>query len=216
MGLKLIVVCALALLMMIPSLFVDWLVDDRTSHAAEAVHVSQNIGGPQTFLGVGVVNPYQSVDRSLKYLILFLGLVFLTYFVFEVTSGKRVHPAQYILVGVAQLIFYLLLLSLAEKIGFDWGYLIAGVATVTLLSLNAGWIFESQLQTARSFAVFALLYVLIYLLLRLENDALLLGSIASFLAVAAAMYFTRKIDWYGSLAGNRAPELPPAPPDAAV
>jgi inner membrane protein len=154
-----------------------------------------------TALGVSfveVADPYQSVNRSLKYAPLFLGLVFLSYFIFEVTAGKRVHPAQYVLVGVAQIIFYLLLLSLAERIGFDFGFLVAGGATVILLALNAGWIFASRLLGVRALAVFSLLYALIYLLLRLEDDALLVGAIASFAAVAAAMYFTRRIDWYSS------------------
>jgi inner membrane protein len=68
---------------------------------------------------IEVADPYQSVNRALKYVPLFVGLVFLTYFVFEVTARRRVHPAQYVLVGLAQLIFYLLLLSVAERIGFD-------------------------------------------------------------------------------------------------
>ena len=156
---------------------------------------------------VEVADPYQSVNRALKYVLLFLGLVFLSYFVFEVPTGKRVHPAQYILVGVAQIIFYLLLLSLAERVGFDWGFLIAGGATVGLLAANAGWIFHSRLQGVRALAVFSLLYGLIYLLLRLEDNALLVGAVASFVAVAAAMYFTRKIDWYSSL-----PPSTPNPP----
>src|SRR5690348_3159032 len=150
-----------------------------------------------TALGVSfieVADPYQSVTRSLKYVPLFLGLVFLTYFVFEVTSARRVHPAQYIMVGIAQLIFYLLLLSLAERIGFDFGFLIAGAATVGLLAANAGWIFASRVQGFRALVTFALLYVLIYLLLRLEDNALLVGAIASFAAVAVAMYLTRGID----------------------
>lgn len=160
-------------------------------------------------LGVSFIelaDPYQSVNRSLKYVLLFLGLLFLSYFVFEVTTGKRVHPAQYILVGIAQIIFYLLLLSFAERIGFDWGFLLAGAATVILLSANAGWIFSSRVQGFRALFCFSLLYALIYLLLSLEDNALLVGAIASFLAVAAAMYFTRKIDWYSS--------LPPAIPQA--
>jgi len=155
-----------------------------------------------TALGVSfveVADPYQSVSRSLKYEPLFLGLVFLSYFIFEVTAGKRVHPAQYILVGVAQTIFYLLLLSLAERIGFDFGFLLAGAATVILLSANATWIFASHAQGARALVIFSLLYGLIYVLLRLEDNALLVGAIASFLAVAATMYFTRSIDWYGSI-----------------
>jgi len=148
---------------------------------------------------IEVADPYQSVNRSLKYAPLFLGLVFLSYFVFEATTGKRVHPAQYVLVGVAQTIFYLLLLSIAERIGFGFGFLLAGAATVILLSVNAAWIFSSGLQGIRALVIFTLLYALIYMLLRLEDNALLVGAIASFLAVAAVMYFTRGIDWYASL-----------------
>jgi len=147
---------------------------------------------------IEVADPYQSVSRSLKYALLFLGLLFLSYFVFEVTTGKRVHPAQYVLVGMAQIIFYLLLLSLAERVGFDIGFLLAGACTVALLSVNAGWVFSSRLQLLRALAIFTLLYLTIYWLLRLEDNALLVGAIASFLALAAAMYFTRGIDWYSS------------------
>lgn len=164
---------------------------------------------------VEVADPYQSVNRSLKYVLLFVGLLFLTYFVFEVTTGKRVHPAQYVLVGVAQMIFYLLLLSLAERIGFDWGFLIAGSATVLLLSANASWIFESRVQGLRALIVFSLLYSLIYLLLRLEDNALLVGAVASFLAVAAVMYFTRNINWYSSISPVGAQPPPAVPNDAA-
>jgi len=152
-----------------------------------------------------------SVNRSLKYALLFLGLLFVSYFVFEVTTGKRVHPAQYVLVGIAQIIFYLLLLSLAERIGFDFGFLIGGILTVGLLSANAAWVFSSRLQGLRAFGVFTLLYVLIYLLLRLEDNALLVGAIASFAAVAAAMYFMRRIDWYSSLPVTLTSERHPLP-----
>lgn len=176
---------------------------------------SQYIAGlDSSALGVSfieVADPYQSVNRSLKYLPLFLGLVFLSYFIFEVTTGKRVHPAQYVLVGIAQIIFYLLLLSLAERLGFDTGFLIAGGATVLLLSANAGWVFVSRLQALRALGVFTLLYALIYTLLRLEDNALLIGAIAGFAAVAAVMYFTRKIDWYGTLPGPASPAAQPSP-----
>ena len=167
-----------------------------------------------TALGVSfveVADPYQSVNRSLKYVLLFLGLVFLSYFIFEATTGRRVHPAQYILVGIAQIIFYLLLLSFAERIGFNYGFMLAGAATVLLLSVNAAWIFAGQLQGLRALVVFTLLYTLIYMLLTLEDNALLVGATASFVAVAAAMYFTRSIDWYSSLRDAPSPEPPPRP-----
>jgi inner membrane protein len=174
-----------------------------------------------TALGVSfveVADPYQSVNRSLKYAPLFVGFLFLTDFMFEVSTGKRVHPAQYILVGVAQIIFYLLLLSLAERIGFDFGFLLGGAATVLLLAANARWVFASRTQGERALVIFTLLYGLIYMLLRLEDNALLVGAIASFLAIAAAMYFTRSIDWYGSIPGPGAEPQggsSPAPKDVA-
>jgi inner membrane protein len=143
-------------------------------------------------------NPYQSVGRSLKYALLFVGLVFLAYFLFETTTGKRVHPAQYVLIGLAQIIFYLLLLSISEHVGFDFGFLIAAGATVGLISAYAGWVFESRLQGVRAFAAFSFLYGLIYILMRLEDYALLVGALASFAAIALVMYFTRRIDWYGA------------------
>jgi inner membrane protein len=163
-------------------------------------------GLDRTGMGISLIevaDPYQSVNRSVKYALLFVGLLFLSYFVFEATSGKRVHPAQYILVGVAHMIFYLLLLSLAERVGFDWGFLVAGGATVLLLSANAKWIFTSLAQGLRALLMFSLLYFFIYMLLRLEDNALLVGAVASFLAVAAVMYFTRNLDWYSAIVGRQ-------------
>ncbi|PYX50568.1 MAG: inner membrane protein [Acidobacteria bacterium] len=162
-------------------------------------------GLDRTGMGISLIevaDPYQSVNRSVKYALLFVALLFLSYFVFEATSGKRVHPAQYILVGVAHLIFYLLLLSLAERFGFDCGFLVAAVATVLLLSANAKWIFASRTQGLRALFVFSLLYFFIYMLLRLEDNALLVGAVASFLAVTAVMYFTRNLDWYSAVIGS--------------
>lgn len=157
-----------------------------------------------TSLGVTFVepaNPYQSVSRSLKYAPLFIGLVFLAYFLFETTTGRRVHPAQYILVGMAQVIFYMLLLSIAEHIGFDAAFALAAAATVGLISAYAGWTFDSRAQGVRALVAFTFLYGLIYVLMRLEDYALLVGALSSFAAIAAVMYFTRKVDWYG-IAGN--------------
>jgi inner membrane protein len=181
---------------------------------------SESITGLEaTALGISfveVADPYQSVNRSIKYLPLFLGLVFLTYFLFEATTRKRVHAAQYLLVGVAQIIFYLLLLSLAERIGFDWGFLIARSATVMLLAVNAKWVFASRAQGMRALGIFAPLYALIYALLRLEDNALLVGAVASFLAVAAVMYFTRRIDWYGALPEAGPITSPPRPAGGGI
>lgn len=163
-----------------------------------------------TSLGVTFVepaNPYQSVSRSLKYAPLFIGLVFLTYFLFETTTGRRVHPAQYILVGSVQVIFYMLLLSIAEHTGFDIAFVLAATATVALISAYAGWAFDSRTQGLRALVAFTFLYGLIYVLMRLEDYALLVGAFSAFAALAAVMYFTRKVDWYG-LAGNDSRDIP--------
>lgn len=151
-------------------------------------------------------SPYQSVERALKYAPMFIGLVFLTYFLFEVTSRRRAHPAQYVLVGLAQTIFYMLLLSISEVMGFTTGFLIAATGTVLALSLYAGAVFESRMAMAKALAVFSALYGLIYVLLKQEDYALLVGSIASFLAIAGTMWMTRNLDWYG--VGRTAPPTP--------
>jgi inner membrane protein involved in colicin E2 resistance len=198
LGIKLFVVLLLALAMSIPGFFLEGLTTERASNhgvaAASQVNAAQQ---PATVLGIRLADSYRSMHRSLHYVPLFLGLVFLTYFLFEALTDKRVHLAQYALVGLAQTVFYLLLLSLAEYVGFDWSYLIAGALTVALFSINAEWVFGSRKLGLRALAVFSLLYAFIYVLLRVEAYALLTGSIASFVAVAAAMYITRNVDWYG-------------------
>jgi inner membrane protein len=156
-------------------------------------------------LGVSFVpanNPYQSVQRALKYAVMFVGLVFLSFFVFESLSGKRLHPAQYVLIGLAQMVFYLLLLSLAEYIDFDLAFAVAATATVALIGLYAGAAFRSRKLGAVALAIFSLVYGLIYFLMQLEDFALLAGSLASFVGLAAAMYLTRHIDWYGGGSGR--------------
>jgi inner membrane protein len=160
-----------------------------------------------TALGVSLVepaNPYQAVSRSLKYAPMFIGIVFLTFSLFEATRRTRVHPAQYVLIGLAQLVFYLLLLSIAERTSFTVGFVIAAVATVGLISSYAGWAFDSRRQGFAALGIFSALYTLIYVLMRLEDFALLVGSITCFIALALAMWFTRKIDWYGG--GAAVPE----------
>lgn len=199
LGAKFFIIVMLAFVMSLSGFFVEGLVTERADRqgvlAASAERAPEQ---PKTILGVRLADSYRSMRRSLHYIALFLGLVFLTYFLFEVLSGKSVHPAQYALVGIAQTIFYLLLLSLSEHLGFDLSFLVAGAATVALFSVNAEWVFQSRRLALRALGVFTLLYSFIYVLLRVEAYALLVGSLASFAAVAAAMYITRGVDWYGN------------------
>ena len=199
LGAKFFVITLLAIIMSISGFFVESLTTDRAmEHGVLAASLDNASEQGTSVLGIRLADSYRSFRRSLHYITLFLGLVFLTYFLFEVLTGKSVHPAQYVLVGLAQTIFYLLLLSLAEHLGFDLSFLIAGASTVVLFAANTEWVFRSRTLALRSLAVFTALYSFIYVLLRLEAYALLVGAVASFAAVAAAMYITRNVDWYGS------------------
>ena len=199
LGAKFFIVTLLALVMSVSGFFVEGLTTERADHKGVLAASSETPSAqPATVLGVRLADSYRSMRRSLHYITLFLGLVFLTYFLFEVMTGKSLHPAQYALVGIAQTIFYLFLLSLAEHLGFDLSFLVAGTCTVTLFALNTDWVFRSRKLALRSLAAFTTLYAFIYVLLRVEAYALLAGATASFAAVAAAMYVTRNVDWYGN------------------
>jgi inner membrane protein len=142
------------------------------------------------------VDHYQLVQRSLKYAILFVALAFLVFFVVETVSPQRLHAVQYALVGSAQVLFYLLTLSLSEHIGFALSYLIAAGAVVVLTSLYAMSVLASQARAAALFVVLSALYGLLYVILNAEDYALLIGSGLLFAALAATMYVTRRINWY--------------------
>jgi inner membrane protein len=142
------------------------------------------------------VDHYQLVQRSLKYAILFVALAFLVFFVVETVSPLRLHAVQYALVGSAQVLFYLLLLSLSEHIGFALSYLIAAAATVILTSLYASSVLASRARAVALLVVLSALYGLLYVILNAEDYALLIGSGLLFSALAATMYVTRRINWY--------------------
>ena len=199
LGGKFFAIMLLAFVMSISGFFVERLTTERADHHGLLAASTENpTVQPTNWFGIRLADSYRSTRRSLHYITLFLGLVFLTYFLFEVSSGKRAHPAQYALVGVAQTVFYLLLLSFAEHLGFDLSFLIAGASTIALLSVNTEWVFRSRKLALRALIVFTALYGFIYVLLRVAAYALLVGAITSFAAVAAAMYITRNVDWYGS------------------
>lgn len=147
---------------------------------------------------------YVGVARAIAYGILFIGLVFLATLIFEAVSGKKAHPAQYILVGLAQCIFYLLLLSMTEIIGFDGAFLAGAAATIALLAYYAAVSARSAGVGAGAFAGLTALYGAMYVLLTLEDFALLAGSLVAFIAIAATMIATRRIDWYGRTAQSPA------------
>ena len=151
---------------------------------------------------LSLLNPidfYSLSSRSIKYGILFILFTFGTFFLFEVTSKARYHPIQYSLVGLALSLFYLLLLSLAEHIGFLAAYGIASLAVIGQVSAYTYFISAPTLRTFRAAitaVVLAALYLFIYTLLQMEDFALLVGSIGLFIALGVVMFVTRNINWY--------------------
>ena len=149
--------------------------------------------------GVQLITPvdiYHRAERSTKYGALFILLTFCTFFVVELLQRRRLHPVQYLLVGAALCLFYLLLLSLSEHIGFGRAYLSAAAATIGVIGMYAGHVLGGLWQGVRTVAGLSLLYGFLYVLLQLEDYALLVGSISLFLILAAVMYATRRVDWY--------------------
>lgn len=153
----------------------------------------------QHTLAVSFIQPvdlYQTVERSVKYGFLFIGLTFAAFFLFEVLQRLAIHPLQYALVGVGLAMFFLLLISLAEHLDFALAYATATAACVALIGYYVGHVMQSLRRGARFAAALALLYGLLYVLLRAEDYALLAGSLLVFACVAAAMIATRRVDWY--------------------
>jgi inner membrane protein len=157
-------------------------------------------GAYQSSFGVTFYQPvsmYQLTLRAAKYAVLFIGMTFVAYFLFEVMAGLRLHPLQYLLVGFSNALFYLLLLSLAEHIGFGWAYLLSAAASIGLISAYSATILNSRSRgLMMALALFAL-YAFLYMTLKAETYALLGGALGLWVSLAAIMYLTRRIDWYG-------------------
>ena len=145
---------------------------------------------------VNPVNPYSLSDRATKYGLLFVVLTFVAVGLFEVLKQLRVHPVQYLFVGSALCSFFLLLISLSEHMGFAGAYGIAATACVLLLAYYASHILGSLARGLPFAAGIGALYGLLYVLLQLEQTALVVGSVALFAVLALIMVSTRRVDWY--------------------
>ncbi|MGY3895089.1 cell envelope integrity protein CreD [Aeromonas enterica] len=150
------------------------------------------------------VDHYQLNERAAKYALLFIGLTFLSFFMFELLRGLRVHPIQYALVGMGLAIFYLLLLALTEHLGFGWAYLIAALASVTLNGFYLSHVLGGPKQGLGFAALLGLVYAILFGLLQAQEIALLLGALLLFAILALVMVLTRKLDWYRVM-GNPPP-----------
>lgn len=142
------------------------------------------------------VDHYQLNERAAKYALLFIGLTFISFFMFELLKGLRVHPIQYALVGMGLAIFYLVLLALTEHLGFGWAYLVAALASVLLNGFYLSHVLGGPKQGIGFAALLGLVYAILYSLLQAEEIALLLGALLLFATLALIMLLTRKLDWY--------------------
>ena len=148
--------------------------------------------------GVSLIQPvdvYSQVDRSAKYGFLFIGFTFLAFLLFDLIGGVRVSPVEYLLVGAALVLFFVLLLAFAEVIGFTPAYLVASGAIVGLETAYSAAVLGSWRRAAFIFGLLSALYGVLYILLSLEAYSLLIGSLLLFAALAAVMYLTRNLNW---------------------
>ena len=149
--------------------------------------------------GVDLILPlddYQKSMRSAKYSVLTIALTFLIFFLVEILNRRKIHPFQYTLVGLALILFYVLLISISEHINFNVAYFISTVAIVSMVSLYSMSIFKLRKFTMILTTTLAAIYGFLFVTLQLEDYALLMGSIGLTIILVATMFFTRKINWY--------------------
>lgn len=149
--------------------------------------------------GVSLINSvdiYHKTERSVKYAILFISLIFVVFFLFEIMKGLRLHPMQYLMVGLAQTFFYLLLISLSEHISFLGAYVTAATASTVVIVVYLAAILNGWRRAAGFGIGLTALYGMLYTILVSEDNALLMGSMLVFVILTIVMMITRRLDWY--------------------
>jgi inner membrane protein len=157
------------------------------------------VSGESTQFGAALMKPvgvHEASLRSVKYGVLLIGLTFAAYFLFELFATVRLHALQYLLIGIANCVFYLLLLALAEHVGFGIAYLASAVASTGLIVSYSVAVLRSMRRALPIGALLGALYSYLYVTLRAEDYALLLGALGTFCMLAAIMYLTRHVDWH--------------------
>lgn len=160
-----------------------------------------NEGIKETAFGVeltGGANDYQKSMRSVKYAILTIALTFLVFFLTEAINKKRIHPFQYILVGLALCLFYVLLISLSEQMAFDVAYGISALVIVAMITLYSRTFYVLWKHSLLLMGVLIGLYGYLYVTLQATDYALLIGSAGLTIMLALTMYLTRRVNWYST------------------
>ena len=149
------------------------------------------------------VDNYQKSYRSIRYAILFIGFTFLVFFFIEVLNKVFIHPIQYILVGIALVVFYTLLLSISEHMNFNLAFILSALATLLLIAGYIKAILKSSKLTYLISGILFVLYSFIFVIIQLQDFALLIGSVGIFIILGLVMYYSRKIDWYNLNLGGQ-------------
>ncbi len=195
---KLVIIAVICAILLIAMQLFNSLVRDREHYAEIAQqNVATQADAYQARATLGNrLDLYRLTERSSKYAVLFLLITFGGCFLFETLRGLRVHPVQYTLVGAAICIFYLLLLSLGEHIGFTAAYLVAALACNGLITGYLSAVLGGMRRAAALGALLLAAYAVLYLLLQSQEYTLLIGSLLLFATLAGVMYGTRHFDWY--------------------
>ena len=175
----------------------EWKILDLNRNYPQKWH-SSSYNIYDSYFGVSLIIPvdhYQKSLRTAKYAILIISLTFLVFFFIELLNKKRVHPFQYLLVGLSLCLFYSLLLSISEHLSFNLSYCIASVATIISVSLFSKSIFKSLKTGFFIASILVVLYTFIFVIIQLQDYALLMGSTGLFIVLAFVMYISRKISW---------------------
>jgi len=142
------------------------------------------------------VDQYQKSMRTSKYGILVILLTFISLFLVEITQKVRIHPFQYILIGAALIIYYTLLLSFSEHVGYNMAYIISSAATITLIGLYSTTFMQNRKLVMLLASLLLIFYSFIFIIILQQDFSLLLGSIGLFIIISLLMYFSRKVSWY--------------------
>ncbi len=209
--LKLLFIAALVLLLQLPLGLINNLRQERSGNRSEAnarIAARGDSSAPAESRpydpAVAASEGYRMVERALKHSMLVLTLVFTAFFLFETLAGLKLHAVHYGLVGAALCLFYLALLALGEVITPGAAYIGAAVASSLLIVAYSASILRSWARASSIGSLLTVEYGVLYIVLRMENFALLAGTASLFAVLAALMYFTRNVDWFAQDGGREA------------
>ncbi len=191
----------------------NWSISSLSSNAQQQLLANEVAGQPVAetgldYFSVAIIEPinvYSQGSRAVKYGLLFVALTFAAFFLFELLKKLPIHPVQYTLVGLALALFFLMLVSLSERMEFMQAYLISSAACIGLIGFYLSFALRSWVRGMGFGVALTVLYGILFGVLQSENNALVMGTILLFAVLAAIMIVTRKVDWYALGKGDPVP-----------